>query len=271
MIDELIHTLNQRPGLWKMEDFAGIDQLHLGGCGATLELLKWLPRHDETQHEAIGLDIGCGLGGTSRLAAEYLGYQMVGIDLNSSYIKAATLLNQSLDPKPNCSFVVGNALQAPFKEQSLSFVISQHACMNIAEKHALLSAVYDQLRPKACLLVHEIMLSPNEQSIPVTYPTPFAKTKEQAHLCQWHTFKSIALEVGFAHTHFVDATKDALVWMNKTREKSLSTAKTNSNITKAPFSPAIVLGQSAGLMSKNMLKNLQSGALQVVSACFQKH
>ena len=47
---------------WKIEDFSGVDQLHLVGIPATLALLDWLPSSAKD-----GLDIGCGLVGTPLL------------------------------------------------------------------------------------------------------------------------------------------------------------------------------------------------------------
>ena len=90
MLHRLKQLLQHSPSRnWNAEDFSGIDQLHLGGVPATLELLSWLPIQDKDGSDLIGLDIGCGLGGTSRLLADMRSCKMVGLDLNPQYIEAA--------------------------------------------------------------------------------------------------------------------------------------------------------------------------------------
>ena len=88
MLSTLSLLLEKRPHKqWQIEDFSGIDQLHLGGIPATLALLDWLPNGAKS-----GLDIGCGLGGTSRLLSNERDCNMVGLDLNHQYIRAASLV-----------------------------------------------------------------------------------------------------------------------------------------------------------------------------------
>ena len=123
------------PKVWQASDFAGIDQLHLGGLEASKALARWLPLN-----ATRGLDIGCGLGGTSRYLAVNHGCSMVGLDLNNDYILAAQLLNSHLPALSDCHFVVGNSLALPFAENHFDFAVSQHASMNIAQKAVLLAA-----------------------------------------------------------------------------------------------------------------------------------
>ena len=236
---------------WKIEDFSGIDQLHLGGIPATLALLDWLPSSAKD-----GLDIGCGLGGTSRLLSATRDCNMLGLDLNHQYIEAAMLLNKNIHPEPRCQFVVGNSLNLPFPKHSFDFVISQHASMNIDQKETLLKGLYRVLRPQGHLLIHEIMLQHQATESNVLYPTPWAHEKNDSHLCHWHTFKDLALAIGFKVDNFEDNTEAALTWMRQTRQQKL----------KPPFTPPLALGPSAAVMSTNVLSNIEAGYLTVVSA-----
>jgi hypothetical protein len=44
MLNRLTSLLAQNSSnAWQLKDFAGIDQLHLGGIAATQELIAWLP------------------------------------------------------------------------------------------------------------------------------------------------------------------------------------------------------------------------------------
>ena len=261
MIQTLKQILDQNPALaWQLEDFAGIDQLHLGGIPATQELIAWLPKSAKT-----GLDIGCGLGGTSRYLAQQHSCTMTGLDLNGEYIQAATLLNQSLATPPACRFIQGNSLSLPFARASFDFVVSQHASMNIAAKNKLLAGLYQVIKPGGHLLLHEVMLARNVEATAVCYPTPWAHSFEDSHLVEWQRFADMANNSGFKLTKFTDNTASALAWIKQARQhKPKPTFKT-------PFTPQLALGPKAGAMSANVLDNIQQGRLQVVSALLTKH
>ncbi|MDC9720601.1 MAG: class I SAM-dependent methyltransferase [Gammaproteobacteria bacterium] len=256
-LNNLLKTSHSNP--WKVEDFCGIDQLHLGGIPATLALIDGLPT--DAKH---GLDIGCGLGGTSRLLSKTRACHMVGLDLNEQYIKAADLLNKAIKPAPKCQFVVGNSLHLPFSKDSFNFVISQHATMNIGQKEALLKGLYAVLKPQGYLLIHEVMLSPNtvESGIEsqVRYPTPWANEKSDSRLCDWQTFSDLAEKTGFKIQQFEDNTASALTWIRQARKQKPQTS----------FNPQLVLGALAGQMSGNVLSNIEQGLLQIVSARLYK-
>ena len=243
------------PKVWQASDFAGIDQLHLGGLEASKALARWLPLN-----ATRGLDIGCGLGGTSRYLAVNHGCSMVGLDLNNDYILAAQLLNSHLPALSDCHFVVGNSLALPFAENRFDFALSQHASMNIAQKAVLLAAVYKVLKAEGCLLLHEVMLAQDCAQTSVDYPTPWADQYDHSHLSHWPGFMQLAHAIGFNLIKFEDNTMDALEWLHKTRNQP----------PPPPFTPNIALGPTAGMMSANMLRNLQQGRLQIVSASLVK-
>ena len=240
---------------WQASDFAGVDQLHLGALEASKALAQWLPLN-----ATRGLDIGCGLGGTSRYLAVNHGCSMVGLDLNSDYIQAAQLLNSHLPALSDCHFVVGNSLTMPFAEHSFDFVVSQHASMNIAQKATLLAAVHRVIKPGGCLLLHEVMLAQGCAKTAVDYPAPWADQHEHSHLSPWLGFMQLAHTIGFNLIKFEDNTMDALAWLHQARNQPPT----------PPFTPNIVLGPMAGMMSANMLRNLQQGRLQIVSALWVK-
>ena len=282
MLEKIAHILSKNPTTqWQAKDFSAVDQLHLGGIPATLALLDWLP-NDQDQCKGKdkplsvqGLDIGCGLGGTSRLVWATRGYTMVGLDLNDSYIGAAKLLNQSIDPPPKCQFVVGNSLHLPFEAQLFGFVISQHASMNIHQKLDLLAGLYKVLKPQGQLLLHEVMLQPNALAADVVYPTPWAYQKDESHLCQWSTFERLAIDAGFVVEQFEDDTQSALAWIRKTRAQKLPPQPADSAVkrkaeAKPRFTPALALGPNAAAMSANVLANIEAGLLQVVSVSLRK-
>ena len=74
------------------EDLAPIDEFHIRGRTATLELARAVGL-DATKHV---LDVGSGIGGTSRCLAKEFGCHVTGIDLTEEYCRAARMLSTKL-------------------------------------------------------------------------------------------------------------------------------------------------------------------------------
>jgi len=104
------------------------------------------------------------------------------------------------------------------------------------------------------------MLQPNATPRDVRYPTPWANSTYESHLCHWQTFKDLALSIGFKVDRMEDNTQAALAWIHKTRGQK----------PKPPFTPSLALGPDAAVMSNNLLSNIDAGFLQVVSARLSK-
>ncbi len=69
----------------KPEDLAPVDEFHIRGREATIELAQQL-RLDSTKHV---LDVGSGLGGASRYLALAYGCRVTGLDLTPEYVRVA--------------------------------------------------------------------------------------------------------------------------------------------------------------------------------------
>ena len=70
-------------------DLFALDQLHAGGAPATKHALDRL----EVGPGVRLLDVGCGIGGTSRMAA-MAGAEVTGIDLSPAFVDTATALTE---------------------------------------------------------------------------------------------------------------------------------------------------------------------------------
>jgi 2-polyprenyl-3-methyl-5-hydroxy-6-metoxy-1,4-benzoquinol methylase len=73
-----------------LDDLQPVDEFHIRGNIATKELIK-LANFTPDMHI---LDLGCGVGGSTRRLSDETGRHVTGIDLSDEYIDAAERLTQ---------------------------------------------------------------------------------------------------------------------------------------------------------------------------------
>ena len=87
------------------------------------ELVKWSGL-DKLPKGSRVLDVGCGIGGSSRILAEYYGFNVTGITISPAQVKRA----RELTPNGlNCHFQVMDALDLKFEDGSFDAVWSVEA------------------------------------------------------------------------------------------------------------------------------------------------
>jgi len=67
------------------DDLSPVDEFHIGGRQATVELVDQL----DLRPGLRVLDVGCGLGGVSRYLARRFGVRVVGVDLTPEFVEVA--------------------------------------------------------------------------------------------------------------------------------------------------------------------------------------
>ena len=75
-----------------LDDLQPVDEFHIRGDAATRELIA-LANFGADMHI---LDVGCGIGGSTRRLAQATGCQVTGIDLSDAYIDVARRLTTLL-------------------------------------------------------------------------------------------------------------------------------------------------------------------------------
>ena len=81
-------TLGADPERLDPDQLAAVDEFHIGGRRATVELTDQLDLHPGLRV----LDVGSGLGGTARaLARKHSVEEVTGLDLTAEYVEVATL------------------------------------------------------------------------------------------------------------------------------------------------------------------------------------
>jgi len=107
------------------------------------ELVKWSGLDKLPKGSRI-LDVGCGIGGSSRILAKYYGFNVTGITISPAQVKRA----RELTPlRLNCDFQVMDALNLKFEEGSFDAVWSVEAGAHMNDKAKFADEMLRALRP----------------------------------------------------------------------------------------------------------------------------
>jgi ubiquinone/menaquinone biosynthesis C-methylase UbiE len=112
-------------------DLAGVDEFHIRGRQATLELAEQMKLHQD----AHVLDIGSGLGGPARTQAQAYCCQVTGVDLTPTFFEAAQVQSDWVGLGSRVAFQQGDATDIGFADIQFDAAMTIHVAMNIRDKH----------------------------------------------------------------------------------------------------------------------------------------
>ena len=107
------------------------------------ELVKWSGLDKLPKGSRI-LDVGCGIGGSSRILSKSYGFNVIGITISPAQVKRARELTPS---DLNCSFQVMDALDLKFEDGSFDAVWSVEAGAHMNDKTQFADELLRTLRP----------------------------------------------------------------------------------------------------------------------------
>ena len=107
------------------------------------ELVKWSGLDKLPKGSRI-LDVGCGIGGSSRILAKHYGFNVTGITISSAQVKRARELTSD---ELNCNFQVMDALDLKFADGSFDAVWSVEAGAHMNDKNKFADEMLRTLRP----------------------------------------------------------------------------------------------------------------------------
>ncbi len=173
-----------------LDDLQPVDEFHIRGGIATKELIK-LSGFTPDMHI---IDVGCGVGGSTRRLCHETGCRVTGVDLSDEYIDAAERLTQLLAMQERVKFHAASALELPFEDNSFDGAWSIQMNMNVEDKLAWLKELHRVLKPGARAVLYEVC---GHKNTPVYYPVPWAQDSSMSFLVPPDEFREEIEAAGF--------------------------------------------------------------------------
>jgi SAM-dependent methyltransferase len=238
------------------EDLTAVDEFHIRGRHATLELA----RAAGVNAAKTVLDVGSGIGGPSRTLAREFGCHVVGIDLTQEYCRVATMLAARVGLSDLVSYRQGDALELPFPDASFDIVWTQHVSMNVPDKAKLYREMYRVLKPGGALAIYDVLAGP---SGPVLFPVPWARSADTSFLVTPEELRAQLAASGFAIERWEDATDEARAWFARFATKIEQGGP-------PPLGLHLLLGPEFKTMARNQRRNLDEGRIALVQVVAKK-
>lgn len=235
------------------DDLAAVDQFHIRGREATLELARLAEIAGGTRV----LDVGGGLGGPARTLAGEMGCQVTVLDLTEEYCRVGEELTARTGLGRRVVFRHGDALQMPFEDRSFDVAWTQHSSMNIEDKEQLYREIHRVLRPGGRLAMHEIL---GGTMTPIHFPVPWARDPSVNFLRPAPAVRALIAGSGFKEVAWVDVSGASLQWFRQ-RVAAMQPA-----LAPPPLGLHLLLGADFGPMFRNQVRNLEENRIAVVQA-----
>jgi len=253
LYDKIIKGLNELgTDLAKitLDDLQPVDEFHIRGDTATKELIE-LAGFTPDLHI---LDVGCGIGGSTRRLSDETGCRVTGIDLSDEYIDTAQRLTQLLDMQARVTFEAASALELPFDDASFDGVWSLQMNMNVEDKLAWLTETHRVLKPGCRAVLYEVCGGINT---PPHFPVPWAQDSSMSFLLPPDEFRDAVTAAGF----------EISVWNDKTdlAQKAFANMKEPVGTPNLPVLGVYMLvGDDISTKAYNLHRNLDEQRVSLI-------
>lgn len=241
-----ISKLGKSVSTVSINDLAPIDEFHIGGQSATIHFLNQL----EIKPGHKVLDVGCGLGGSSRFSADKYNCQVTGVDLTEEYVETGNTLCGWLSMNQRIQLEVADATSLPYESETFDRAFMLHVGMNISEKAKLASELLRVLKPGGRVGIYDVMEMGHGK---LKFPVPWATSSEGSSVESPHIYKAALKQAGFK-----------IITENSRREFALEffqelQSKAAASEGPPPLGLHILMGESAPTKVKNMIDNISNG------------
>ncbi|UKA67157.1 class I SAM-dependent methyltransferase [Arthrobacter sp. FW306-05-C] len=231
-------------------DLAAVDEFHIRGRRATLEIVEALGLTAQSHV----LDLGSGLGGPARTLAELTGCTVTGVDLTPEFCQVAAALSEWTGLSHRTRFQVGDATATGLPDGSVDASLSVHVAMNIPNKHALYAEAFRVLRPGGRFVVYDVLQG---EGGAVHYPVPWAAGPSTSFPATLEDMLELLPAAGFDVISEVDSSDESLAWFQQMLAKIQRDGP-------PPVTFATFLGESFAQMTANQVANLAERRIRTV-------
>jgi SAM-dependent methyltransferase len=248
LMDRIMAALVQAgidPVRFGHRDLWTFDQLHGRGIEATREHVR---RAGVRTGMAV-LDLGCGIGGSSRYLAAECGCRVSAIDLTPEFVATARLLSERCGLGAAIAFREANALALPFAAAEFDHVWCHNVTMNIADKAGLAREAARVAKPGARFSLVEVAQGP---AGPPAYPLPWADDVASSFLATPAEMRA-ALELGgWRILEQSDDTAAALAFNQEAARRVAEGAP-------SPYANQVVMGDDFAVRARHSMQAMKEG------------
>lgn len=244
-------AMGKSPDSVAVDDLAPVDEFHIGGREATEALLGQI---DLASGHHV-LEVGCGLGGPSRFAADRYQCRVSGIDITEEFVEAAQALSAWVGLDDLTSFDVGDALDMPYEGATFDAAMMLHVGMNVPDKQRLFAEISRVLKPGGVLAVYDVMAVGDDN---LAYPVPWAHDETSSFVASPDEYRAALESSGFDVTATRDRRDYAIAFFDALH------ARMAAADGPPPLGLNIVMGDDARAKIANMVANVSGGAIAPV-------
>lgn len=238
------------------DDLGAIDEFHMGGRPATVEIAGRLRLGADSRL----LDLGCGIGGAARHFAQAFGCRVTGIDLTSDYVAVARALTRLVGLDDRVAFHQGSVMDLPFDAAEFSAATLLHVGMNLPDKTRLFAEVARVLEPGGVFVVYDVMRLREAEP---AFPTAWAASPATSFLATPATYRDALTSAGFTILDECDRTELALSMFARLRARMAAAGP-------PPVGLHILMGADAATKIANMVRALDEGVIAPIEMLCEK-
>ncbi len=235
----------------KTTDLATVDEFHIRGRKATIELAEQMMLTKDVRV----LDIGSGLGGPARTLAEEYGCHVTGVDLTQAFCDAAEILSDWVNLSERVTFQQGDATDLPLADNQFDAAMTIHVAMNIPAKDKMYAQARRVVKPGGIFAVYDVLQGEGGD---VFFPVPWAREPSISHLATPGEMGSLLANAGFHILHVHDSTDESQGWFEAI---TVRIAKSGP----PPVTFQAFLGGDFPEMARNQVRNLAERRIRTVS------
>ncbi|WP_120635169.1 methyltransferase domain-containing protein [Ruegeria sp. EL01] len=256
-VREALQASGVDPDAATVADLKAGDEFHTGGVAATDHLFAQLA----PTHATRVLDIGCGIGGTSRYVVDHYDSNVTGVDLTPEFVETAIALSDLVGLSQKMTFVVGSALDLPVPDAGFDLAVMLHVGMNIDDKAGLFSEVSRVLATGGTFALFDVMGGSVDE--PLAFPLPWSTLPETSFVDAPDVYKDAAAAAGMELVAENDRTEFAIAFFQEVFARVAESGP-------APLGIHLMMGETAPEKFQNYVANLEAGRIRPTEMIFKK-